>query len=349
MENNSTIIDANMSSSIPKVKKSKNQPKKNTELIIEEDDNVETNESFEIIISISDSYVKQKLKLAGGKNGHGEATLYTGDNNNNNEHICTKPWHIKYPDNYKNEIEPLLDDDKKFSKPCNDRKSIVYNAIDYCHQKLLYISPQNGAEDVSRYYIGLRYPTNAPNNKENKKLYDTFRCSIIPKLYSLRLIEKEEYFECNIIKNDTIEKTKKNKKTSNACVEWLTYLSSTRCIEIQHEHNKGEFQLRNPNNGYFWPVDGYHNCHLHKCSGDLETPCQYNNHIWEFQGDYFHGNPEKYDKDDTFHGISYTKKHNKDLVKKQFYEENGYTVNIKWESEWVQEKKIMKKNNEKWV
>ena len=125
-------------------------------------------------------------------------------------------------------------------------------------------------------------------------------------------------------------------------------MSSTLCIEIQHEHNKGEFQLRNPNNGYFWPVDGYHNCHLHKCSGDLETPCQYNNHIWEFQGDYFHGNPEKYDKDDTFHGITYSKKHNKDLVKKQFYEENGYNVNIKWESEWVQDKKTMKKNNIKW-
>jgi hypothetical protein len=163
------------------------------------------------------------------------------------------------------------------------------------------------------------------------------------------LIEKEDYFECNIIKNDIIEKTQKNKKTSNACCEWLAYLSNTLCIEIQHEHNKGEFQLRNPNNGYFWPVDGYHNCHLHKCSGDLETPCQYNHHIWEFQGDYFHGNPLKYNKDDTFHGVSYSKKHNKDLDKKEFYEKNGYNVNIKWESEWVEEKKEMKKNNIKYL
>ena len=106
--------------------------------------------------------------------------------------------------------------------------------------------------------------------------------------------------------------------------------------------------MRNPNNGYFWPVDGYHNCHLHKCSGDLETPCQYNNNIWEFQGDYFHGNTEKYNKDDTFHGVSYSKKQNKDLDKKKFYEEKGYVVNIKWESKWVEDKKTMKKNNIKW-
>jgi hypothetical protein len=335
--------------SIPNVK-SKKQPKKQSkkkEELIENYDNVETNESFEIIVPIVDSYVKQILKLSNGKNGHGESTLYTGGNNSNNEYICTKPWRINYPSNYKQEIETLLDDDEKFSKPCNDRKSIVYNAIDNCHQKLLYISPQNGAEDVRRFYVGLKY-TNAPNNKENKKLYDMFRMTVIPKLYSLKLIEKEEYFECNIMKNDIIEKIQKNKKTSNACCEWLTYLSNTLCIEIQNEHNKGEFQLRNPNNGYFWPVDGYHNCNLHKCSGNLENPCQYNNNIWEFQGDYFHGNPLKYNKDDTFHGISYLKKHNKDLDKKKFYEEKGYNVNIKWESEWVEDKKLMKKNNIKW-
>ena len=344
MKNISTIINANILSSISKTKTSKNQSNKKVKLIIEDDDKVETNDPFEIIIPIADSYVKKLLKLANGKNGNGEAKLYTGGNNSNNEYICTKPWRINYPNNYKNDIESLLDDDEKFSKSCNDRKSIVYNAIDKCDKKLLYISPQNGIEDVRRYYVGV--PNK--NNKENAKLYDTFRFTLIPKLYSLRLIENEEYFECNIIKNENIDKKQKNKKTSNACVEWITYLSSTLCIEIQHEHNKGEFQLRNPNNGYFWPVDGYHNCHLHKCSGDLETPCQYNNHIWEFQGDYFHGNPEKYDKDDTFHGIAYTKKHNKDLVKKQFYEENGYNVNIKWESEWVQDKKTMKKNNIKW-
>jgi hypothetical protein len=253
---------------------------------------------------------------------------------------CKKPWLINYPINYKNEIEEFLDNDENFSKSCDNRKTIVYNAIDICNKKLIKISSQNGKKDVIRYYIG-------PNkiNKENINLYDTFRCSVIPKLYSLKIIEKEEYFECNIIKNEIINK---KQKKSNSCIEWLNYLSNILCIEIQHEDNKGEFKLRNPNNGYFWPVDGYHNCSLHNCSGNLENPCRYNNNIWEFQGDYFHGNPLKYNKDDTFHGIYYLTKHKKDLDKKHFYEEKGYTVNIKWESEWIEDKKIMKKNNIKW-
>jgi len=304
---------------------------------------------FKIIITIPDCFVKPFLKCSKGKDGHGERRLYTGDDNNNNEHICKKPWLVNYPSDYKKEIEEYLDNDENFSKSCNKRKSIVYNAIDNCHNKFINISTQNGKKDVRRYYIG-------PNklSKENIKLYDKLRCSIIPKLYSLNLIEKEEYFECNIIKNEIIKneiiknEIVNKKKTSKACTEFLNYLSKSLCIEIQSEHNKGEFQLRNPKNGYFWPVDGYHNCNLHKCSGNLENPCQYNNHIWEFQGDYFHGNPSKYNKDDIFHGISYSNKHEKDLNKKHFYENQGYNVNIKWESEWIKDKEIMKQNNTNW-
>jgi hypothetical protein len=298
---------------------------------------------FKIIINIPDCFVSTYLKLSNGKNGHGERRLYTGDSNNNNNYICNKPWKIIYPINYKQNISELLNDNTKFSKECNDREIMVNNFIDKCNEQLIYVTPQNGTKDVNRYYIGPN-----KNNKENIKLYDNFRCTIIPKSYSLELIERNEYFDCNIIENDLIDKKKKLKKTSNACIEWLNYLSKTNCIEIQHEYNKGEFQLRNPKNGYFWPVDGYHNCNIHSCSGNLENPCKFNNHIWEFQGDYFHGNPSKYDKDDKFHGTSYSNKHNKDLDKKKFYEENGYIVNIKWESEWIDDKKHMKKNNISW-
>lgn len=298
---------------------------------------------FELIVAIPDCFVNHYLKLSNGKNGHGERRLYTGDSHHNNEYICKKPWKIMYPMNYKDELGELLKDSSKFAKPCENRQSMVYDSMDHCHEKLVMVSPQNGNEDVRRYYIG-------PNKtiKENVKLYDTFRMTVVPKLYSLKLIETEEYFECLILKNESIDKKQKNKKTSNACVEWLNYLMNTYGIEIQHEHNKGEFQLRNPNNGYFWPVDGYHNCSLHTCVGNQETPCPYHNHIWEFQGDYFHGNPLKYGKDDAFHGVCYSKKHDKDLDKKKFYEENGFVVNIKWESEWVEDKKNMKKNNITW-
>lgn len=326
---------------------------KNVIIKMKTEANVETNvekaeesknvsQPFEKIMSISDSFVVSNLKLAGGKNGHGESRIYMGTMNNINEYICSKPWLVNYPDNYKDEIADVLSNDGLFSKECSNRKAIVYNSIDTCKGQFLSLYPQNGTEDVKRGYIG------PGPSCENKKLYNTLRRTLIPKLYSFKLVETETYFECNIIKTDDIDKKQMHSKASNASVEWLNYESNKLGIEIQHEHNKGEFQLRNPINGYFWPVDGYHNCKLHKCSGDLENPCQYNNHIWEFQGDYFHGNPLKYDQTDTFHGISYSKKHSKDLAKQKFYEDNGYVVNIKWESEWVEDKKNMKKNNLKW-
>ena len=95
--------------------------------------------NFEFIVSIPDCFVSTYLKLSKGKNGHGERRLYTGDNNNHNEYICKKPWLINYPSHYKNEIEELLEDDEKFSKHCNHRKKMVYNAIDSCHKKIIHI------------------------------------------------------------------------------------------------------------------------------------------------------------------------------------------------------------------
>ena len=118
---------------------------------------------------------------------------------------------------------------------------------------------QNGKNDGSRCYIGPE-----KTDKKNVNLYDKFRKTLIPKEYSFKLIEEEEYFICNVINNNnTIEKLKK-KSSSKVSIEYLNYLEKELSIEIQHELNGGEFQLRNPKNGYFWPVDGYHNCNIQK-------------------------------------------------------------------------------------
>jgi len=298
--------------------------------------------SFKMNIPIPDCFVSPLLKLSNGKNGHGERRLYTGNNYYTNEYICKKPWYIKYPKNYKNDILDILNDETYFSKICKNRKNIVYDLINYCDEKLIYVCPQNGKTDVKRYYIG-------PNKdySENIKLYDKFRCTIIPKLFHIKLIEKNNFYECNIINNENFC-DRIHKKNSNVCIEWLSYVSKTLNIEIQHEYNKNEFKLRNPLNGYFWPVDGYHNCNIHRCQGNINNPCKYNNNIWEFYGDYYHGNPLKYNDNDLFHNITYLEKHYKDLNKIKYFQNNGYIVNIKWESEWTEEKKLMKKFNIKW-
>jgi hypothetical protein len=74
----------------------------------------------------------------------------------------------------------------------------------------------------------------------------------------------------------------------------------------------------------------------------------YNKHIWEFQGDYFHGNPSKYSAADTFHSVSYDKKHTKDAEKKKYYEDCGYVVVCKWESDWATDKIKMRKAGKVW-
>jgi len=294
--------------------------------------------SDNVIISIPDCFVSPILKFSNGKNGHGERRLYVGNEHTLHMDICKKPWKIVYPKNYKQQIDEIVDNSSLFSKPCSDRKKKVFMAIDQCCNKIIHIVPQNGNRDVRRYYIG-------PNkyDKNNIQLYDSFRLTLIPKIYSLKLDEYDKYFICSIVKSDSIHK--KHKYFSHACIEYLNFLQHKYGIEIQSENNKGEFQLRNPSNGYYWPVDGYHNCKIHECIGNKDYPCPFYNHIWEFYGDYYHGNPTKYSEYDLFHNKSYSKKHDKDRKKIKFYQDNGYTVHIKWENDWIEDKKFMKKNN----
>jgi hypothetical protein len=260
-------------------------------------------------IGISDSFVSTILKLDNGKNGHGERRLYTGNDNPINIRLCQKPWKISYPPNY---IEDILFDmsSMSFAKSCDNRETIISDAVITCSDAVIHVVPQNGLKDGARCYIG-------PNktHKENVRLYDTLRKTLLPKKYSFHLVETDTYFICNVVIQH-----KKSVRTaaSKVSIEYLNYVSNTCCIEIQHELNGGEFQLRNPANGYFWPVDGYHKCGLHKCIGTSDAPCQYNNYIWEFQGDYFHGNPEKYSATDLFHNNRYDVKHKKDADKKDF-------------------------------
>jgi hypothetical protein len=317
--------------------------------MIKQRDAIKVSESMmearsQIDIEISDCFISPYLKLSNGKNGHGERRLYTGDSHEKNEKLTRKPWIIKYSENYYNEIEPLLNNQEKFAKDCPNRAEIVLKNMTILESKKIYVTSQNGTKDVRRYYIGP-----SKSNKENVKLWDSFRNTIIPKEYYLQLVEFDDYFECEIIsKERQSSNNKKKNSVSNTQIEYFKYLEKTLGIEIQGGHNGIEFQLRNPENGYYWPIDGIHVCGNHKCSGDSDLPCSYNKHTWEFQGDYFHGNPKLYDKDSKFHNITFEKKWVKDKKKKEYYEMNGYIVNIVWESEWTDLKKELQSQGKTW-
>lgn len=294
------------------------------------------------VIEVVDSFVYCCMKLSNGKNGHGERRLYTGNDNDVNNFIITKPWKIVYDPNYLVDFGDYLDNDGNFVKPMENRKERVQKDLEFCNGKLMHIRTQNGTKDVCRYYVG---PDKT--NKETVKIYDTLRKTVVPRQTCIELEEFPEYFVCNVMNNKNLER-KRQWGTSKAAIECFKYKSRILNIEIQTKENGGEFALRNPKNGYFWPVDGYHNCSIHKCSGDKNSPCPYNNHVFEFQGDYFHGNETKYSGDTTFHHTTYSKKREKDLEKKHFYESQGHTVHIIWESEWTKEKKELKSKGLTW-
>ena len=106
--------------------------------------------------------------------------------------------------------------------------------------------------------------------------------------------------------------------TSRAAREWLTTVQIEKQIELQtFDSEEGEFVIPETK----WKADGFH----------AETKT-----IYEFYGDYWHGNPHKY-KPDVLNEI--TKCTMGDLYMKTMDREKhiknlGYNVISIWESEW---------------
>jgi hypothetical protein len=110
-------------------------------------------------------------------------------------------------------------------------------------------------------------------------------------------------------------------------IKWLDYVAKRDNIFIQHAMNIGEYKIDNIQ------VDGF---------------CKETNTCYEFLGDFWHGNPKKFKRNDmnkcnkkTF-GYLYdeTKKRNKIIIDK------GYTLVTIWENDWYE---IKKKINSKQV
>jgi hypothetical protein len=75
---------------------------------------------------------------------------------------------------------------------------------------------------------------------------------------------------------------KKSRNFSQICLRWLNFVMSEEGIYIQHGENGGEYRI--PDSGY--RADGY---------------CKETNTVYEFHGDCWHGNPNKYGPDDHCH------------------------------------------------
>tara|TARA_Y100000389_G_C17447222_1_gene512360 strand:+ start:1053 stop:2354 length:1302 start_codon:yes stop_codon:yes gene_type:complete len=101
-------------------------------------------------------------------------------------------------------------------------------------------------------------------------------------------------------------------------LEWLYYISITHNINIKHAKNGGEVKIGQ----YF--VDGF---------------CEDNNTIYEFHGDFWHGNPMIYnilDKNsiNPKNNRSYGELYNNTIIRQNKLKNSGYKLVVMWESEW---------------
>lgn len=111
---------------------------------------------------------------------------------------------------------------------------------------------------------------------------------------------------------------------SKAAVEWLTFMSLYRGIPIQHAGNGGEVTVP----GTLYRPDGY------------SEGC-----AWEFDGDYYHGNPTYYASADPFPhsktGTTFGDMFARTVKKRQDLVARGLVVVSIWESEWKRAKRAV--------
>jgi len=117
----------------------------------------------------------------------------------------------------------------------------------------------------------------------------------------------------------------KSKQYSNAQIQWINFIQLKDNITIQHAENIGEFKIPNTT----FKADGY---------------CQETNTIYEYHGDFWHGNPDKY----VSHHINpITKKtfgelYQETLKREMQIRDMGFNLITIWENDWIKLNKCIR-------
>lgn len=115
-----------------------------------------------------------------------------------------------------------------------------------------------------------------------------------------------------------------NKLHSAKSIEWLNYISERDGISIQHAENVGEFRIP----GTRLKVDGY---------------CETTNTVYEFHGDLWHGNPNRFDPSDVnpVTGKTFGELYERTKQREEIIIALGYNLVTLWESDWNEMKKVI--------
>ena len=169
-----------------------------------------------------------------------------------------------------------------------------------------------------------KYDTNIFIEKANKihnNKYDYSKVDYIKHDLKVNIIckihgEFEQIASSHLI-GQCCPKCCKSKQYSKSQISWLNFISKYNNINIQHAENIGEFTI--PTTKY--KADGY---------------CKETNTIYEYNGDYYHGNPK------LFKSIEFNKTTNctfgdlyqKTLEREQQIKDLGYNLVVMWEYDW---------------
>lgn len=116
-----------------------------------------------------------------------------------------------------------------------------------------------------------------------------------------------------------------SKQHSIGQVQWLNFMQTKEKIHIQHIGNFQEYQI--PNSRF--KADGY---------------CEETNTIYEYHGDYWHGNPKKFNSNDINKTTKCTfgQLYQKTLEREQQIKDMGFNLVSIWENDWIKLNKCVK-------
>jgi len=106
-------------------------------------------------------------------------------------------------------------------------------------------------------------------------------------------------------------------KYSKGQILWLNFMSELNGIDIEHAENGGEFRIP----GTRFAADGY---------------CKETNTIYEYHGDFWHGNPKTFNPShmNPISKKTFGELHRATMEREQQLAELGYTIVVTYESDW---------------
>lgn len=123
----------------------------------------------------------------------------------------------------------------------------------------------------------------------------------------------------HINRKDGCPHCRTNKRYSQAAIDWLKSIEQKEGIVVQCAISEGgEYKIPSPNGGYY-KFDGYH------------APT---NTVYEYYGDYWHGNPKVYDQNiiNPSSGKTYGELHQRTIDREKYIRSFGYNLVTKWET-----------------